>query len=1258
MWLVNAALKNPYVVYVGMLLVIILGLVAYQRTPTDILPHINMPVVVVFASYRGMPAPDMEKSVTSVLERALTRCDHLEHMESRSLLGIGILKVFFRPQVDPDVAASQVISLVNGELQNLPPGMLPPSILKFDASSIPVGNLIISSPHRDDKELLDIADHQLRDELATVEGLASAPVFGGVFRQVQIYIHPRTLEALKLSPMNVARIVNSQSQIIPTGEIRIGSQTYYVASNSMVATPKDFEKIPLYSDGRKIVYLGDVAQVVDGTRWRTNTVHKDGRRAVYMPLLRQGGASAVRVVDRVKAFLPELHKRGTIPDDVQVELAFDQSQYVRDALGNLRLEGFLGAVLAALVVMLFLGSLRCTWIVMLSIPLSFVAAFAGLYFTGHTLNLMTLGGLALILGRLVDDSIVDVENTMRHLEMNKTPLDAARDSAAEISVPVLMATVTTVIVFLPLVFMTGVGKDLFTPLAVSATLAMAASYIVSRTVSPLYCSRYLQLEHERERFPRWLFWAGVLVAAAGLGPSVLDYLANLLDNGAPAIVRDALEWPDDHLSETGSLLFLGLGAVGAVVVLLAVVFRWAPAFNRLFEKSATLYEKSLRLGLHHRYVVLGGLGVCVVPAVWCFLHLGQELFPEVDTSEFTLHLRLKGGPRVEATEDRVLEIQNLLRDGYTKRFGFASLTDVQKNYLIGQGYARVGDCLEKALPPLIPAEDLKSMLANIGVSSRWSAVYTSNNGPHAAFLRVQLRSGFAGRKVATLAYVEKLREVLEERYPGDDFFFETGGIIRRILSGGEVAPIEVQIAGRDLDSRKVVAQVLNHRISRLPQVKDTYLPQAMDLPQLSIEVDRVKAARLQLTQADAIQNVIAALMSSAQLAPNFWIDPQSGNPYIIGVQYPEHLVQDIQTLENVPLTVDRTKQARTPLLRDVADIVRTQAPVEIYHYNADRVSQLFLSVGNNNLAGVAAATERILAQLPLNYALAKLSRESLHDYAVKVFPRGKGDPAADPALAQLLQSLFLEEEEFPADEFEEKYGVSVESLDLTKNEVFKDRLEAYTRKGRQAVRDEIHQVYGVDPLPLRLPPNVRVSLHGEIARMRESFAEIGFTLVLAVVLVYLIMAGQFSSWLDPLIMVVAAPLGLIGVVLALWLTGSSINVQSFMGVLMMIGISVSNSVLLIDFANQRRAEGGSALEAIVRAARVRLRPILMTTVAAVAALLPMAIHLHSGDEMNLPLARAVIGGLTGSTLLTLFVVPVLYVLLKRSPTPVATLTTT
>jgi multidrug efflux pump subunit AcrB len=1126
MWLVNAALRYPYTVYVGMLLVLVLGVVAYQRTPTDILPQIKVPVVVVFTSYRGMPAPDMEQTVTAPLERALTRCDHLEHIESRSVLGIGIIKITFRSQVDPDVAASQVISLVNGEMQNMPPGMLPPTILKYDAGSIPVGNLVITSNVRDDKELLDIADHEIREELATVEGLASAPVFGGVFRQVQIFVHPRTLEALKLSPMDVARIVNAQSQVIPTGEIRIGDQNYYVSSNAMVATPKDFEKVPLYSDGRKVVYLGDVANVLDATRWRTNTVHVDGQRAVYMPLLRQAGASAVRVVDNVKAFLPQLHLRGTVPEDVKVEVAFDQSQYVRDALANLRLEAVLGAVLASLVVLVFLGTLRTTWIVGLSIPLSILAAFLGLYFSGHTLNIMTLGGLALILGRVVDDSIVDVENTVRHLNLGKDPLTAARDSAREISVPVLMATITTVVVFFPITFMTGLGKYLFTPLAASATMAMFASYLVSRTVSPLYCSKYLRAHHVKHNL-----------------------------------------------------------------------------FDRFFERVTAAYEWVLRLCLRLRWAVVVLVAACVVPAVWCFLHTGQELFPEVDASEFTVHLRLTGGPRVEATEERVNEIQKIIREGYIKRQKLReNIPPEELDALRGEGYAIQGGYKEKKMPPIVPDEDLELILSNIGISSRWSAIYTPNNGPHAAFIRVQLRSGFAGRHTPTLAYVEQLRQTLADLYPGDDFFFETGGMIRRILNGDAVAPIEVQVHGRDAVVRRALARQLDARIQRIPQVTDTYAPQGMDLPQLRVDVDRTAAARLQLTETDVVRNIITALMSSAQLVPNFWIDPVSGNPYVIGVQYPEFIVENKQTLENVPLSPERARTGqRVPVLKEVANIHRTQGAIEVYHRDIERISQIFVSVGDNDLAGVAAEIERLANRAPVDYILAKLPPDKRQAWST--------------------------------------------------NEELRQQLEAYLDHGKPEQRAAIEKTYGFDPETMRLPPGVRVTVRGEVSSMRESFREMAFNLALAVLLVYLVMAAQFSSWLDPLIMIVAAPLGLIGVAFTLWVTGTSLNIQSCMGVLMMVGISVSNSVLVVEFANRQRAAGQGVLEAVVNACRVRLRPILMTTVATIAGLTPLALHLHPGDEMNLPLARAVIGGIAGSTLLTLFVVPVLYLLLKPRQQP-------
>jgi multidrug efflux pump subunit AcrB len=1259
MWLVNAALRHPYGVWVGMLLVTALGFLSYRRTPTDILPTLKVPVVVVFASYRGMPAPDMEQSVTSILERALTKCDHLDHIESRSILGISIIRVYFRPSVSGDIASSQVIALVNGEMQNMPPGMLPPTILNYDASAIPVGNLVITSQSRDDKFLLDFADNQLREELAGIEGLASAPVFGGVFRQVQIYVHPRSLESLNMSPLDVARIVNTQSSVIPTGEIRVGRQNYYVRSNALIQDPRDFEQIPLYNDGRKIVRLGDVANVLDGTRWRTNTVRVDGRRSVYLPLLRQAGASAIRVVDNVQSSLTELRDRGAIPEDVEVEVAFDQSIYVRDALANLRSEAVLGAILASLVVLLFLGSMRSTWIVAVTIPLSLLAAFGGLYFAGETLNIMTLGGLALVLGRVVDDAVVDVENTVRHLHMGKTSFQAALDSAHEISIPVLMATVTTVIVFLPLVFMVGLGKYLFTPLAVSVALAMFASYIVSRTVSPLLCSRLLRpgvrsqesgvrgqgsgsgssltpdsclLTPGSERYPRWLLvLATLLIVLGGLSWGALNHYELPLDHWSVKMRQ---------LIVTGAELLI-VGALAGVVLWAAALLFWvAPLFDRFFRVFTRMYERMLAVALRRRYLVLGAVAAMLIPAYFAFRGTGQELFPDVDSSEFTLHMRATGGPRVEETERQIEQIEKLIRGYQATPEMLASEVKLarkleEEDFLaairaVNPDDAALIDRLAAAsqpetsrlvdsasgrtftVPGVIPPEDMVLMLANIGVNARWSAIYTTNNGPHAAFLRVQLRSGFAGRRTPTIAYVNRIRARLKKRYPAHDFFFETEGMIRRILNSGAVAPIEVQVLGRDHEQRRYITQLLHKQITQLASVHDAHSPQSIDLPQVRIVVDRVKAAQPGLTEADVIRNVITALMSSAQIAPNFWIDPKTGNPYLIGVQYPEHAVTSIRTLEEIPLTGGRvgpsvfrrgqdaasprgSKGPPTVRLEDVATIERGMGPVEIFHYAANRVSQLFVSVSDKDLAGVASDIELIVRHFPVTYALDRL-------------PGNRKELGAD--------------------------------------EIFTRRLENYLKKPAARERAAFRKDYDLDPDELRLPRGVRIQVRGEVQAMRHSFGEMAFSLALAVLLVYLIMAAQFASWLDPLIMIVSAPLGLIGVALTLWLTSTSLNVQSCMGVLMMAGISVSNSVLVVEFGNRQREQGMSIRDAILSAASVRLRPILMTTIATLVGLAPMAIHLHPGDEMNLPLARAVIGGLAGSTLLTLFVVPVLYVTLK------------
>jgi multidrug efflux pump subunit AcrB len=712
---------------------------------------------------------------------------------------------------------------------------------------------------------------------------------------------------------------------------------------------------------------------------------------------------------------------------------------------------------------------------------------------------------------------------------------------------------------------------------------------------------------------------------------------------------------------------------GLACGLIPLLFGVAPAFERLFNLFLGIYERALIAALRWRVAVLIGLGLLLVPAFLAFRSTGQELFPEVDSSEFTVHLRASGGPRVEETERQVGQIENMIRgyeasgeDFVREVVGAARQADDGHLEALRAAHPGERELIERILrhvwdnpalrgikkelngrtfhiPGIVPPEDQGLMLSNVGISSRWSAVYTPNNGPHAAFIRVQLRSGFAGRHTPTLAYVDKLRARLKKRYPTHDFFFETGGMIRRILNSGALAPIEVQVFGRDSEQRRQIARLLHREVTQLAGVQDSTSPQGIDLPQFTVEVDRVRAARSGLTETDVIRNVITALMSSAQLAPNFWIDPQTGNPYIIGVQYPEYAVHDLRTLEEVPMTGARPMQGtqdgkapangsggrggpirgRVVRLEDVADIKRGQGPVEVYHYAANRVSQLFVTVADQDLAGTASDVEGIVAHFPMTYALDQL-------------PPEKKDLREDPAFRSRV----------------EKY--------LAGHRDVQQRLahhKGVMRKQREALRAQAEALkadYGVEAEKLMLPPGVRMEVRGEVKSMRASFADMVKIGALAVLLVYLVMAAQFASWLDPLIMIVAAPLGLIGVAFMLWATGTSLNIQSCMGVLMMVGISVSNSVLVVEFANRQRETGLGTRAAILSASCVRLRPILMTTIATLVGLAPMAIHRQPGDEMNLPLARAVIGGLAGSTLLTLFVVPILYTLLKprREPGPV------
>jgi multidrug efflux pump subunit AcrB len=1027
---VRAALKNPHAVIVLALIVAILGTVSLTKTPVDVFPDLHIPAVLVAVGYRGMPAQDMESTITRELERQFMQADGVDHMESRSLVGIGLIKIFFKPEVDVNAAISQVISLAIADLRYLPPGTLPPLVVRFDATSIPVCQLTLSSDSLSASELYDVANYTIRQQLATVPGVSSPPVFGGRIRQVMVYMDPTKLQSQGLSPWDVVQAVYHSNLVIPTGEAKIGKTDYTIESNSQLARPQDFNDIPVRVSDDSTVFVRDVAHAEDSTQIVSNVVRIDGRQSVYLPILKQAGANTIKVVEGVREKMQEFVN---VPAACKLNLVFDQSVYVREAIANLEHEGLMGACLAGVMVLLFLASFRSTVAILVSIPLSVIAAFAGLYFTGETINLMTLGGLALAVGRVVDDAIVVLENTARHLEMGKTSRQAAHDGAAEVAMPVFISTVTTMIVFLPVVFLTGIGKFLFTPLGKSVAFAMGASYFFAMTFVPVFCARFLTTD-----------------AALAMEHS-----------------------------------------------------RFAKAFDRFAEK----YEHALRALVRKRRVAFALVGAAFA-ATLAFVapRIGQEFFPAVDAGQFVLNVRTTSGMRVEETEKYVAGIEELIRK-------------------------------------IVPKDELDTIVSNVGVFRGFAAMYSPNAGEHTAYIQVKLT---LEHKTPTLEIVQRVRAALRRDFPDVDSFFQTGGIVSAALDFGLPAPIDVQVMDENLKEGRAFAEKIKAIVERVPGTSDTIIEQSDDMPSLHINVDRTKAANLGLTQHDVMNNLITAFDSTVYIAPMVWIDPRSGNDYFVAGQYREEAVDSLEDLRNVPITGAGARRGVSMPVRNIARIDRGSSIVEATHYNIQRTIDVFTTPFGRDIGAVARDIKREIAPL--------LKKEK--------------------------------------------------------------------------------------------PETAKVRMLGEVESMNESFASFGGAISLAVLLVYLVLVAQFRSTLAPLLIVTAVPLGFIGVLTTLWVTHTTINVQTFLGVMMLVGIVVSNSILLVEFADRKMEEGLDAFEAAVASGRVRIRPILMTSIATVLGLVPMSFNFATGGEANVPLARAVIGGLCVSTFLTLFIVPALYVSAK------------
>src|SRR2546426_9189546 len=786
--MVGAALRNPYAVTVGGLTVLLLGVVAITRIPTDILPAFRTPAVQSLTLYPGMPAEVMEKDITSRLERWTGQSNGVALQESRSMIGVSVVRNYFRPDIDPNTAMSQVSSLAISDLYYLPPGTLPPMVMPFDpTAAMPLVLLSVSSPTYDETKLYDIAYLDLRNRLQGSSGVIAPAVFGGRIRRVLAYVDRDKLEARSLAPMDVVEALKSFNVLIPAGNAKIGDYDYQINANGMVPRVDQMNRFPIRVDETGApIYIQDVAEVEDSHQIQTNVVHVNGKRQVYIPIYRQPGSNTVAVVDGIRQAIGEILSR--LPQGISLDLVMDQSVYVRKAIRALEHEAALGAILAGAMILLFIGSFRSTTAILLSIPLSIMAAIVGLYFTGNSLNAMTLGGLALAIGRLVDDSIVVLENTDRHLGLGKTPSLAALEAAEEVRMPILVATVVTVVVFAPVVFLTGIGKFLFTPLALSVTFSMLASYVVALTVVPAYCAHFLRTHLEAE--------------------------------------------------QRGS--------------------RWFQAFER-FKQG---YGTGLEWTLDRKWVFLGGIALLIVFSAALYPFIGKELFPRVDVGQFSIQMRASSGTRIEKTEQYVSEVERTIRE-------------------------------------TISPDDLQMLISNTGVLYDWPAAYTPNAGPMDTSLMVQLTQQHS---VSSIEYVRRLRRMLREKFPFLEFSFETGGLIRSAITFGLPAPINVQVEGNRLDIANGIAGELVQTAAAVPGTADVRIAQRLDYPQMSLDIDRTKAAFLGLNAVEAVKNIVTSLNSSVNFSPAFWIDERNGNHYFVGAQYPEDKIRSLDTLLDIPIT--------------------------------------------------------------------------------------------------------------------------------------------------------------------------------------------------------------------------------------------------------------------------------------------------------------------------------------------------------------------
>ena len=1031
------SLRFPYLIIVCCLIICVVGVVRLVRMPVDLFPEIRIPVVVVATFFSGMPPEQVENDITGRFERFFTLGSGIDHMESRSMLGVSLIKIYFQPGTNADTAVSTISNLASANLRRLPPGTLPPVVLKFDASSLPVCLITLKGEGLDETRLRDLGQFDVRNQVANVPGASVPQPFGGRYRQIMVYVDPLKLEAHQISVMDVVRTVNDSNLILPAGDVRIGPYDYNLYANSQLGGIDDINRLPLKTIGNASVLVADVGVAKDAAQIQTNAVHVDGQLSVYLPVLKQGGdANTIAVVDGIKSAISRLVD---VPHQLISKVVFDQSVFVKNAIENLIHEGAIGLVLTAVMILLFLANVRATLAVFLSIPLSALATFIALSMGGGTVNTMILGGLALVFSRLIDNSVVVLENIFRHLELGERPAIAAEKGGREVALPVLAATLTTAVVFFPVTFLYGVSQFLFGALAIAVVLALFASYFVAMSVVPLYCSAFITVPH-------------------GSGS----------EGGGHPPRKGFNAW-----------------------------------FNRRFQALIAGYDRLLSWSLDRCLLTVIALTGLFALSLGLYPLIGVSYFPRTDPGQFVINLKAPTGTRLEGTDALVRQVEDIIR--------------------------------KEVLP-----RDMDVLVANIGITPDFSAMYTSNSGQHTAFVQCSLKEGHA---IGSYEYMERVRARMASEMPQVGAYFQSGGLVDAVLNLGLPAPIDIQIDGSNMAKAHHLATAIAREVRALHEVSDVLIPQDIDYPALKVDINREYASRLGLTSKEVVGNIITALTSNAMIAPSYWVDPRTGNDYLLTVQYPEDNIKNLEDLKAIPL---RSPDQRNPTRLDaVCTITHAQSPTEVDHYQLRRVFDSYVATKGEDLGQVTAAINRIIA-------------------------------AAD------------------------------------------------------------------------VPEGVRVNLRGMVQGMNTSFISFGMGLILSVILVYLILVAQFRSFVDPFLILLAVPTGLTGVLVILYATDTTLNVMSLMGVVMMVGIVVSNSILIVEFAHRLREDGLPTRQAIATACRVRLRPVLMTSLATLIGLLPMAAKMGTGTEAYAPLAKAIVGGLAVSVVLTMFIVPAAYLMVYRN----------